>query len=332
MAPVLRNRAKIPKPQRLIDEIENAPKKKRSRRKLAAAPPAPLPSASSSLLAAARSGSSPPEYRKDGPTPAAPPFRAVPAGTWQQLPAELRLQVYRDVGYSHKLRPIPSSQIPGDTLPALYCSRTTDSGLKGAKRELYDELRCEERQLLLQDLYTDIIIHEDDIDQVEPLMELLKSAAAGQAHVIERGGQVGTSAWRDLAITRPIINYLDRRRGNFGYISLGDIERGMLEDWLEMQLAYERNRRPGAKGVSFRIIFAPREVPQPGTQHHVNNNTPIGLLDNDLTMRIVAVIGPTVTTGEMELFMIVIEGNTDDGWTPQQLDYGHARSVERALF
>lgn len=359
MARQLRDRAKIQKPKRLIDEVEDAPRKKRGKHgptQVAAAPQStvesPEPTSPHLEESSTVSSSHGVQVEQMAPKPPAsdtkPPdsptsdsslsdpssseqtssgaVSATPAGPWHKLPAELRLEIYKACGFPHRLREIPGSEGPFDEQPAYY--RYHVGHVFGeVSRSIRNEVRHEERELDLKGLGTDIVINSiNTMYQVELLIKLILHAIAGEERCIEAEEEVESTTWWDLAIRKPIIEHLDRSGPRYTwttlyedrgmipvheYIVISDDERTTLGEWLQLQLAIERKRKPGAQPITYRILY-----------NQVNNRygrtfdrwdddawTDVGSwledwcdLDTAGKIRITTVLGPEVSDTEMARF------------------------------
>jgi hypothetical protein len=211
-----------------------------------------------------------------GPNPVAQPAAAVqpgpvlgvPQATWSDVPPELRLQVYDLVGNTFVLKPIPGSKLPGNIVPAFFQALVSDSGLERVNSTLLLELQA---QLLTKRLHAAemamIIVHWDCVEQLIPLLRMIKSARNAEIAWIQHHGDAPAFGRRQLSIMQPISNYLDRtseRRGQ-SFINLHHVEQQTLEYFLEMTLSYLASRE-------FHFLHLEILVPRGLTQAHIPAN------------------------------------------------------------
>lgn len=253
--PALRNRANLRPIVRYEHEYPGTPRKppRRTRRRGRPAQP--------------RQGNAGPQNAAVAPA-AAPPAaasKAVPKGTWADLPAELRLQIYEDIGFKLIMKPIPGSQIPGDLIPASFMGLVSDSGLERVNSSIFEEVR--EKTQANRENETGrgggFAVHWNCVDQIAPLLRMIRSAKETEREWIREFGGAPAPMRRYETIYLPIRNFLRRGSARQGLptINLSFMEQKFLEDFLEKQLAYLDND-PEANPYLTICILVPRDLQQ----------------------------------------------------------------------
>jgi hypothetical protein len=112
-----------------------------------------------------------------------------------------------------------------------------------------------------------IIVHWDCVEQLIPLLRMIKSARNAEIAWIQHHGDAPAFGRRQLSIMQPISNYMDRtseRRGQ-SFINLHHVEQQTLEYFLEMTLSYLASRE-------FHFLHLEILVPRGLTQAHIPAN------------------------------------------------------------
>jgi len=114
----------------------------------------------------------------------------VPNKTWADVPAEVRLKIYSKVGRREMLKPIPGSKDANHLLEASYIARVSDSGLERVNSPIIYEIR-EQLHEFDKENAAMIIVHWDCVEQINPLIKMIRSVQEAERKWVERYGNAG---------------------------------------------------------------------------------------------------------------------------------------------
>lgn len=72
-------------------------------------------------------------------------------------------------------KPIAGSHDPSHRVPAFFSAQVSESGLEGVNSSIFEELR-QYLQKKNEDLANVVAVHGDYVDQLDPLLRLIKDA------------------------------------------------------------------------------------------------------------------------------------------------------------
>jgi hypothetical protein len=183
----------------------------------------------------------------DPPNPPANPKpnpRGPNAG-WHSLPTELHFRIFSYIDIKYTLKRIPASARSTDEMFASYSGWVFNSGIQALGRAYYHEIRrlTMEHTARSWEHTTNIVVHWDCVDQIFPLMSMVRQICESDLKWTEMHGETQSQSWKDTVVTLPIIEYLQREiRGtiNKSYAILSTIERDALEDFVRIVVCNSR--------------------------------------------------------------------------------------------
>lgn len=131
----------------------------------------------------------PPREGGDEPDDTAP-VTVAPRAAWAHLPLELRTKIYDEVGTKYLSILMPGSQDFDQLLPASYVARLLNSGLDSVNSSIFHELRPHLVAMETPSRPPWIIVHWDCVDQLGPLLRMVRHAREAEAKWVEKHGNV----------------------------------------------------------------------------------------------------------------------------------------------